>query len=168
MPIYSRLFSLCPRIRKRNGRLIASTNRFLQVLTLAMLYRQVIVDPKEAFIRIRRRYFWIFQRGWRISFSSVQAVTYGYYGTGGVNAWWGVASDTQDAYAVGLRLRHGQERHLFWFYGDGEFTNNGPLPDWWYWPEYVFDFAGTQERESRMFVNALSKIIGVTVVPPSP
>jgi len=168
MTVYSPLFSIGPRIRKRKGKLIASTNQLLQVLTLGLMYRQVAIDPKEAVVRFRQRYFWLFPRAWRIPFASIEAVTYGYYGSGGVNAWWGVAGDTKDAYAVGLRLLGGQERHLFWFYGDGEFTNNGPLPDWWYWPEYTFNFAGTQERESRMFVNALSKMIGVTVVPPRP
>ena len=45
-------------------------------------------------------------------------------------------------------------------------ADNGPLPDWLYWNEYTFDLSGSQDKESRMFVDLLSKMIGVTVVPP--
>ena len=76
------------------------------------------------------------------------------------------AHNSSDLYNVGLRLHGRKEVHLFYFYGDGEFSNDGPLPDWFYWSDYVFDVAGTQQRESRWFVELLSKMIGVSVEPP--
>jgi hypothetical protein len=66
---------------------------------------------------------------------------------------------------VGLRLQDDKFIHLFFFFGDGTFTNDGPLPDWLYWDDYLFDFTGTQEKESRGFVELLRKMIGVHVEP---
>jgi hypothetical protein len=135
-----------------------------QILTLGLLHKRVTVDPKEQVVRIRRRYLWFIRRTSRIPFPLIAAITYGYSGSGNN---WGTAQKSSEIYTVGLRLHSGRERRLFSFVGDGEFQNNGPLPDWWYWPEYVFQFVGTQERESRMFVEALSKMIGAEITPPS-
>jgi hypothetical protein len=41
------------------------------------------------------------------------------------------------------------------------------LPDWLYREDYVFDFRGVQEKESRLFVELLSRRIAVPVEPPS-
>jgi hypothetical protein len=56
--------------------------------------------------------------------------------------------------------------HLFNFIGDGTFSNNGPFPNWLYWDEFAFDLSGSQEKESRVFVDLLSKMVGVKIVPP--
>ena len=164
MAIYSSLFSVCPHIYKPHGKLVATTNLLFQIFTLGMLHKRVTIDPKEEVIRIHRRYLWLIRRNTKIPFRSIAAVTYGYDDWGNT---WSMAHDAKDFFAVGLRMHSGQERRLFYFVGDGEFENDGPLPDWWYWQEYLFDFAGTQQRESRMFVEALSKIIGAEVRPPS-
>ncbi|HWY88736.1 MAG TPA: hypothetical protein VNX28_18640, partial [Gemmataceae bacterium] len=58
-------------------------------------------------------------------------------------------------FSVGLRLYGGGERHLFYFFGDGTFTNTGPWPDWIYWEDFAFDMSGTQERESKAFVEVV-------------
>jgi len=34
-----------------------------------------------------------------------------------------------------------------------------------YWEDFAFDLSGTQERESKAFVELVCKMIGVTVVP---
>jgi hypothetical protein len=59
----------------------------------------------------------------------------------------------------------GEEVRLFYFVGDGAFQNDSPLPDWWYWEDYALDRVGSQDRESRMFVQLLSQIIGVAILP---
>jgi len=157
-----RLLSLCPRLTKRKDRLVASTPWRLRVLTLGLFLRWVIIDPKQGVIILRRRYFWFFGRGWRIPFDAVAAVTYAYQDWGDSGGWsW--AHDTFDIFRVGLRLQSGKERHLFTFLGDGTFRNDGPLPDWFYWAEYAFDTSGTQEKESRAYVERLSKLIGAPV-----
>jgi hypothetical protein len=162
--LFSRLFSICPRVSKRGRNLIASTAWRLRVLTLGWLFRKVIVDPKGQDVRIQRRYFWAFPRRRRIRFEAVEAITYGYqdWALGASLAW---AHDSADLFNVGLRLHGGEELHLFYFFGDGTFSNDGPWPDWLYWEDYLFDVSGTQERESRAFAELLSKMIGVSVVP---
>src|SRR5262245_50057135 len=112
MPLTSRLFAVCPRVRKVGGRLIASTDLWVRLLTLGTLYREVVVDPKQEVIRLRRRYGWLFKRTLRIPFGSVRAVTYGYSGTGSPRGWWWGAYNTSDAYRVGLRLANFEEFHL--------------------------------------------------------
>jgi len=37
-----------------------------------------------------------------------------------------------------------------------------------YWEEYVTDFSGNQEKESRCFVDLLCQMTGKKVVPPNP
>jgi len=83
------------------------------------------------------------------------------------SGWQFGAHDTKEAFRVGLRLTDFREVHLFWFYGDGPFTNYGPFPDWLYWQEYLLDLRGTQETESRLFAEALSRMSGAPVEPPS-
>ena len=159
-----RLFSFCPRLRKTQGKLVAATAWRLRILTLGWLYRKVVVDPQAQELTIYRRYFWAFPRCRRVPFGAVEAVTYGYqdWAPGASLSW---AHDSVDLYSVGLRLHGGEELHLFYFYGDGTFSNEGPLPDWLYWDDYLLDISGTQERESRAFVELLRKMIGVSVVP---
>ena len=167
MPTVSPFFSVGPFVYKAKSKLVARTPLYLQIWTLGAFYREVIVDPKAEAVRVRRRYAWFFKRAVRIPFGSVRAVTYGYSGTGGPQGWWWGAYDTKDCYSVGLRLSNFREVHLFWFWGDGPFTNYGPFPDWLYWQEYLFDLCGTQETESRTYAEALSRLIGAPVEPPS-
>lgn len=72
-----------------------------------------------------------------------------------------------DLVSVGLRLNTREEVHLFSFVGEGSFVNEGIFPDWLHWNEYLFDMKGTQERESRAFVELLCRMLGVSVQPPS-
>jgi hypothetical protein len=160
----SRLFSVCPRVSKSEGKLVATTAWRLQILTLGCFYSKVVVDPKRRELTLYRRYFWLFPRRRRVRFEWIEAVTYGYqdWAVGGSWSW---AHDSVDLFSVGLRLHGGSELRLFYFYGDGTFSNDGPLPDWLYWDDYLFDLSGTQEKESRGFVELLCKMIGVSVVP---
>ncbi len=92
-------------------------------------------------------------------------MTYGYQDWNANSLDWG--HKPEDLYEVGLRLHDRNEIRLFYFYGEGEFTNQGPLPDWIYWADYQFDAAGTQGSESRLFAKTLSKILGTPIEPPS-
>src|SRR5262245_1406338 len=159
-----RLLSVCPRLNKSKGKLVAATGWTLRILTLGWLFRKVVVDPKREELTICRRYCWVFSRRRRVGFGAIEAVTYGYqdWAIGAHLSW---AHDSLDLYSVGLRLQGGDELHLFYFYGDGTFSNNGPWPDWLYWEDYLLDISGTQETESRAFVELLSKMIGVPVEP---
>jgi hypothetical protein len=162
--IISSLFSVCPRVSKARGRLVARTAWQVRLATLGCLYREVVVDLKRDEVTVRRRYLWAFSRRRRVRFGAIAAVTYGYQDWGTSSSWsW--AYDSNDLYVAGLRLRDGEDLRLFYFFGDGTFTNDGLLPDWVYWEEYLLDVSGTQDRESRVFVDLLAKMIGVPVVP---
>jgi hypothetical protein len=100
--------SICPRVSKSGGRLVAVTAWRLRVLTLGWLYRKVLVDPQKQEVRIHRRYFWAFPRRRRIRFGAVEAVTYSY------DDWHSGTSltsthDSVDLFSVGLRLHDGEE-----------------------------------------------------------
>ncbi|MFN0052149.1 MAG: hypothetical protein ACKV0T_08155 [Planctomycetales bacterium] len=165
MAFVSRLFSVCPRVTKSEGKLVAETAWRVRVGSLGALYRKVVVDPGRKVVTIDRRYGWAFARRSRLRFESIEAITYGYEDWG-YGAGWSVAHDSVDLFSVGLRLFDGEERRLFYFFGDGTFSNTGPWPDWLFWDEYLLNISGSQERESRGFVDLLGKMIGVPVVPP--
>jgi len=158
------LLSLSPRIRADESRLMASTPWILRILTLGLWLRLVIVDRSSQTVTLRRRVAWLFLQTEVIPFDQIAGVTYGYEDEHPFAGLFG-AHDSLDHYLVGLRVFGREEMRLFSFLGEGMFTNNGPLPDWWYWDEYLADFTGAQARESRLFVQLLSQMIGVTILP---
>jgi hypothetical protein len=160
------LFSLCPRIRKADDHLVAATGWRVRLLTLGLLYKRVTVDPDKKVVTVYRRNGWFFTRTRQIPFGSIATVTYGYSDVSG-NSSWSWAHDSTDLFTVGLRLQDRKQIHLFSFFGDGTFTNDGPLPDWCYIEQYLTDISGTQEKESKVFVDMLSKMVGAPVGPPS-
>src|SRR6185295_9143682 len=103
---------------------------------------------------------WFFSQSRSVPFRHIAAVTYGYED---VAPWATFTSshNSVDLFVVGLLLANREEVSLFRFLGDGTFTNDGPLPDWWYWKEFAFDVTGSQERESYFFVQALRNILEV-------
>jgi hypothetical protein len=160
------VLSICPRVAKQRGRLIASSAWRFRVLTLGLLQRQVIVDPKEQVVIIRRRVGWFFRQMRRIRFSWIKAIGYGYSDVSGNSTWtvWGTYK-TADNFTVQLKLHGGDDVHLFYFYGEGPLNNAGPLPDWFYWDDYLLDLSGTQAQESRTFVELLSRMTGAPIEP---
>ena len=166
MPLQTRLFARGPRISKENGTLVASTGWGTRLLTLGLFVRHVTVDPARKRIDIRSRYLWFMTRRRTIRFSEVKAVTYGYEDAS-IHAPWQWTHDAWDRFRVGLRLHDLEEIDLFTFSGLGGFVNDSPFPDWCYWEEFAFDAQGTQENESRTFVDLLSGMLRVTVIPPA-
>jgi hypothetical protein len=162
MGFNSSMFSACPSVRKANGKLIAETGTGLRISTLGCFFRKVVVDRKREEVIISRRYFWFFKKSRHIRFGAIKAITYGYLDFSG-GAGWTWAHQSEDIFSVGLRLHSGNERHLFNFVGRGEFTNDGPLPDWWYWEDFTFNYSGTQEQDSLAYVEILSKMIGAPI-----
>jgi len=162
---YSSTLATGPRLSKIGGKLVATTPLYIQVFTLGLMKRTVIVDTIRKCIILTRRLGWFFRRRLRIPFHSIQAVTYGYQDWAETS--WSWTHRSADFYKVGLRLFSRREVHLFFFCGEGEFRNQGPLPDWFYWVDYQFDVAGTQGQESRCYAELLSKIIGVPIEPPN-
>lgn len=160
-----RLFAICPRIRKQRGCIVASTAWRIRILFLATLLRQVVINPADRKLLIHSRYLWLYPRRHQIPFESIKAVTYGYEDMS-LDAEIAFAHDSFDWFTVGLRMKDDSELHLFNFVGDGTFSNHGPFPDWLYIEEFACDLSGSQEKESRVFADLLSTLIGVSVIPP--
>ena len=136
--------------------MIAASSWWTMLISLGMLYRKVAVDVSDKTVSIYSRYLWLIRLRRAIPFADVRAVTYGYDDDSGDYDW----------FRVGLRLADDSELHLFNFVGEGTFITGGSLPSWMCWDEFEIDFSGGQEKESRLFVNVVSKIINVCVVPP--
>jgi hypothetical protein len=166
MSLVSSLFSLGPRIRKSDGTLVAATGWRFGLLSLGTMLRRVVVDARSQTVEIHTRYAWLFARTRTIRFSNIRAVTYG-YGDWSPDGLFAFAHDAVDVYTTGLRLYNDREVGLFHFVGNGAFVNDGPFPDWCYWPDFALDIMGTQGQESRLFVDLLSAILGVEVRPPA-
>jgi hypothetical protein len=160
-----RFLSICPRISKKSGCVVATTGIRVLLLLLGAVHRRVVIDPAKATLSISSRYLWLIRFHREISFSQIKAVTYGYEDES-FGSMFAFAHDSFDWFTVGLRLSDGSETHLFNFIGDGTFSNNGPLPDWLYWDDFAFDMSGSQDKESRVFVDLLAQMIDTTVVPP--
>jgi hypothetical protein len=164
MPIETSWLSVCPRIESRDGQLIGTTSGWVRFLSLGLLSRRVVVDGDERLVQIVDRRLWFFRRTRTYFFGELSAVTYGYEHLG----WLGLfspGSDGLDRFVVGLKPAGRDEVRLFNFVGEGTFTNQGDLPDWWYRYEYAWDWAGTQEGESRLYARLLSKMVGVSLEP---
>jgi hypothetical protein len=160
-----RLFSIRPRVGKRDCRIVAKTAWRLRILLIGLAVREVEIDPQAEIIRLKSRYLWFLHRHHVFPYGDIEAIIYGYHDNV-LGASWS-AHESSDWFNVGLRLVDGKEIHLFHFIGDGTFTNNSMFPDWMYWGERFLDVEGSQERESRAFVELLSTMVGVQVVPSS-
>jgi hypothetical protein len=156
------MITLCPRITADDHCLKAKTSLVSVLLTFGLRYRSVVVNRTSRNVVIHTKTAWFWNRTETHPFDQIAAVTYEYDEFSLLNR-----HDPIDRFIIGLRPKVGQEFRLFDFIGDGGFTNGGPLPDWWYWEDIVFDYTGSQEPESRAFAQLLSKLLGVKIEPSS-
>jgi hypothetical protein len=164
--ITNRLFAFRPKVTKEGGLLVARSDWRSQLFSLGFASRTATVDPKLKTVRLGVRRAWVF-RTWRcIEFDRIDEVLYGY---NDLSSDWG-AHTTADLFTVGLRLKTGEEVVLFRFYGAGDFTNAGIWPDWMYWDDFLVSpyLKGTQEGESLLYADLLSRMIGVPIGNPRP
>lgn len=161
-----RLLSLTPRISKGSGKIVATSDFRIRLLSLGAFYRNVTLDLASSCVVITSRSFWLHRRRRTISFGEVEAVTYDYDDVNN-RSLWSNAHDAYDWFSVGLRTKDGASVHLFHFLGDGNFTHDGALPDWIYLQNYLFDSSGDQEMRSREYVDLISNVLNVGVKPSS-
>ena len=161
----NRLLASGPRIDRRGNELILKSRVMPQILCLGFGSRRVVLNSAQKVLHLEKRSFWLFHSSRRVEFEWVAEVVYGYKDITLDPCASFDAHREEDLFTVGLRLKNGQDVTLFRFAGGGDFVNNGIWPDWMYWDRYRFDMSGTQDRESRHFVDLLSQMIGVAVVP---
>jgi hypothetical protein len=130
----------------------------------------VVFDGDARTITIERSIAWGPAKRRVLSFDHVQAVVYGYRDLNEpyTSGFWADAWDSYDHFTVGLRLTNQAELHLFDFVGEGGWQNESGMPDWAFLPNYWFNWIGTQEKESRQLVDAMSDLLQVPVVTARP
>jgi len=162
--IFARLFTFRPTVRKEGQLLVVRSGWTAHLFSLGFGSRKLTVDPRQKVVRISKRSFWFFVRSRRLEFDWIDEILYGYSDMG-FGLW---THRSLDLFTVDLHLRTGEEVHVFRFYGQGGFVNDGPMPDWCYWDQNLMTplVAGNQESTSRAFVEVLSGMIGVPIGTP--
>jgi hypothetical protein len=160
-----RLLTLAPRIDEQAGVLRAQTSLLIQLLTLGLVRREVVVDRRARYVTIHVRQLWVLRSTRVIPFAHVHRIEYDYEQTTTSlrRSWDGTvrSGNEVESFRVGLVLRprtdvpdsHAdlfEERvHLFSFHGDG------------HGQAIAIDFEGQQEALSRRYVERLRALIGV-------
>jgi len=159
--LFSRLINVRPRVAKKGSLLVASSDWKSQLWSLGFGGRRLVVDPAQKTLRMVVRKFWFFRSSRRIEFDWVQEILYGY---SDMSAGWG-AYQENDLFTVGLLLKNGERLTLFRFFGEGDFVNNSIWPDWMFWEDYLLAnyTRGDQERESLLFADLVSRLVGVQI-----
>jgi len=159
--VFSRLINVRPRVSKQGNRLVAASDWKSQLWGLGFGGRRLVVDPAQKALRMITRRFWFYRSSRRLEFDWIQEVQYGY---ADMSAGWG-AYQENDLFTVGLLLKNGERITLFRFFGEGDFVNNSIWPDWMFWEQSMLAnyTRGDQERESLLFADLLSRMIGVQI-----
>jgi len=135
------------------------------LLSLGFGGRKVTIDPVRKLLRIAIRRGWFFTTSQVITFDRVLYVISGYRDWSLSN--WSVFGAYRDrgVFTVELRLKTGERIVLFRFYSEGDFINDGFMPDFMYWDDYL-DAAltkGNQGKESEVFARLVAGLIGVPI-----
>ena len=145
--------------------LLARSDWKSQLVCLGFAGRSVTVDPARRLVRIRIRRFWFVTTSTVIVFDRVLYVLSGYRDWSFSNLSVFGAYRDRGVYTVELRLKTGERVLLFRFYSEGDFINEGFVPDFLYWDDYV-DAAVTkidQSSEAEAFARLVAGLVGVPI-----
>ncbi|MBC8063983.1 MAG: hypothetical protein H7Y17_04080 [Chlorobia bacterium] len=163
--ITSRLFAFSPKVYSdKKGMLIARTSWKANLFSLGFAGRSVAIDRNREMIRLRKRAFWFAKSDRFFPFASIEEVLYGYKDIDLLQSMsW--AHQQDDLFVVGLKLHTREEITLFKFYGQGDFSNDGPLPDWMYWEDILESkiTKGGQEGQALTYAEIISTLVGVPI-----
>jgi hypothetical protein len=163
--LLGRLLNIRPKIRKVNDLLVATTAPHIALLTFGLKLRSVIIDPRQKAVRIHARYCWFIPIVRHIPFFAITSIIYRYADWNPTSNFGIFAYQEEDMFSVNVRLKDGEEVMLVRFFGNGDFINNSWYPDWMLWEDFIEAriTKGNQEEESRVYVDIISKLIGVPV-----
>lgn len=159
--VLGRLVSSPPSIRLEGDRLVVRSSVTSQIFCLGAASKSLVVDPSRRRLAVTYRSFWFYRRTKHVEFDWVREVTLDYNDLG----FGGWARRSEDLFTTGLTLQNGEWVELFKFYGEGDFQNDGPFPDWWYAEEHLMTHVvkGDQEGSSLRFADMLSALIGAPI-----
>lgn len=156
--VTSGFLSLSPRVWIDDDVLYARTSLLVQCLCLFAIWRRVRVDQRQAAVEIvgRRLWLWPYQR--RVPFDQILRIRYDYSGIPTGFSWFHGRTDEIDIFKVGLETTDRRDIHLFRFIGEGAVETgwSGTL----FGGDSAFDLRGSQEDESRRFVDLLKQATG--------
>ena len=133
------------------------------MLTLFTNLRRAEIDPRRRKIRLRRRFLYVFTHSEEIDFGGVSYVDYSY---GAIVPAWGWITlylseaaivDVLEEFTVAVVTRDGQRHPICVFRGETAACAALPAEDG------LPHLSGTQEPESRQFVDELSTVLGVPI-----
>jgi len=151
--------NICPRVKKEGGRIIASTAIRLRFFYFWTICRRVVIDASHQKVFATSRYFWVFRQRKMVPFSQVLDVTYGDQIAPDAEA----ATDQFNWFSVGLRMTDNSTMHLFHFIGEQTISKKSKRPSWISSDDYMAAVKNSDQTESRLYADAIARIIGVYV-----
>jgi hypothetical protein len=160
--VTSPMAALTPKVWWDDGRLCARTSMVWQVATLGSWCQEVIADPEERVVTVRRRYLWLATSTMEVPFDAISHIEYRHVGV--ATDWFGGSrrmvlhggkSDGVESYSVSLALRDRDEIHLFSFQGEDSVHTGavGVLLG-----DEILDVRGDQQEKSLNYVDALQVV----------
>ncbi|MBI1292451.1 hypothetical protein GC173_14625 [bacterium] len=157
--IQVRFLSISPKVWREGPILHARTNMFVILCRLGLRWTSFRADTQRRVFEVTRHNLWFFPSTRTISFDHVREILYRYEDPFSFMQWIDHARDSVDCYTIGLRLYDESELQLFSWTGEGAFANESLYHDLFYWQEFLFDFEGTQKKESLGFYELLTAMI---------
>ena len=159
--LVGKVVSASPSIRRDGDRLTVRSSVNSQVFCLGATAKSLVIEPARRRLSLTSRSFWFYRRTRHIEFDWIKEVTLDYNDVG-FGMW---ARRNEDLFTTGLTLQNGEWVQLFKFYGEGDFQNDGPFPDWFYWEEHLMTHVvkGDQEASSLRFADLLSALTGAPI-----
>lgn len=159
--LLERLLQFRPRIRKDGNVLIAASPWRALILSLGFGGRMVTIDPVRKIVRVRVRTFWFYTTSHLYPFDRVLYVLSGYRDWSLSNLSITGSYRDRGVFTVELRLTTGERIVLFRFYHEGPFVNDGFMPDFMYWGDYLDASLtqGNQGRESEVFAKLVAGLL---------
>jgi len=157
-----RALTLQPRVQLRGRRLTATTSGLLTWLALGAYALRVHVDGDAQYVHVHKRSFWFFTHSRVVPFKQILRIRYGYDGL--PTSWdsFGNIHDEVERFRVSLELHSSEQVHLGSFVGEGAAGSFTTLLT----GDSLVDLAGTQDLDSRRFVEQLCAITGATLSGP--
>jgi hypothetical protein len=160
--------TLRPSVREDGRSLVIKTGFLARLCSLFLRLRRVEVLPDLREVRIVRRMGYLLKSAETLSFDDIWYVDYS-FGAFGTSWGWTAGGygrhDQVETFSVSLVTRDERPHYVCSFRGEGAVGTGwtGVLlgdDDW-------LDLSGTQEAESRKFVDYLARLIGVSVGKPA-
>ena len=159
-----RLLTIRPRISFDRDCLRVADSRWVRAIRLGLAARQTEFHFDRGVMEHRVRRLWFRPREWLVPFSELSHIEYGYRSVG--TSWgWGAGGigrqDELDVFTVSVVAKSGRAYPVCAFYGEGAVETGwiGTLLG----DDALADLSGSQEAESRQFVRALSRGLGIPI-----